>query len=138
SAETAANCPDRTTRCDGKHCVVAPTSRGRRRVAVEETDLPSSVSSFGQRLQESGAPHAKSLASLLKQLLGNGEVHQRRVDIFVPEIGDQVREARLRIDTLAVPGEHAARDEGMTKIVYTRTHASRSRFAPAPLRAVRY
>ena len=76
--------------------------------------------------------HAKSFAGLLKQILGNGEVHQRRVDIFVPEIGGQVREARLRIDALAVPGEHAACDEGMAKIVYARTHASRSRFKLRP------
>ena len=76
--------------------------------------------------------HAKSFAGLLKQILGNGEVYQRRVDIFVPEIGGQVREAQLRVDTLAVPGEHAACDEGMTKIVYTRSHASRSRFELRP------
>jgi hypothetical protein len=36
------------------------------------------------------------------------------MDVFVTEIRSQIREARLRIDAFAVPGEHAAGDEGMT------------------------
>ena len=75
-------------------------------------------------MQEFGAPHAESLAGLLKQVLSNSEVHQRRMDIFVAEICGQEREARLRIDALAVSGEHTAGDEGMTKIVYAGAHAT--------------
>jgi len=79
-----------------------------------------------------GTAHTKSLAGLLKQVLGNGEVHQRRMDVFVAEIRGQIRKARLRIDAFAVPGEHTAGDEGMTKFVYAGTHASWSRFELRP------
>jgi hypothetical protein len=41
--------------------------------------LASYISSFWQSMQELGAPHTKSLAGLLKQILCNGEVLGQRV-----------------------------------------------------------
>jgi len=54
------------------------------------------------------------------------------MDVFVAEICSHIREARLRIDAFAVPGEHTVGDEGVTKIVYAGACASWSRFEFCP------
>src|SRR5437867_8685320 len=96
--ETAANYPCKTAQCDERHCVAAPANRERRRAAAEETELVSCVSPFCGSSQNLGSTHAESLTGLLEQFLGNGEIHQCRVDVLVAEVCRQVRETRLRVD----------------------------------------
>lgn len=60
---------------------------------------------------------AESLARQAEQLLGDGEVDERRVDVAVPEVGGEVGQPALRVDPLPVPLEHAVNDERVTQVV---------------------
>lgn len=63
------------------------------------------------------AVNAETLARQAEQLLGDGEVDKRRVDVAVPEIGGEVGQPALRVDPFPVPLEHAVNDEGVAQIV---------------------
>lgn len=60
---------------------------------------------------------AESLARKAEQLLGDGEVDERRVDVAVPEVGGEVGQPALRVDPLPVPLEHAVNHEGVAQVV---------------------
>ena len=67
---------------------------------------------------------------MLKKLLRDGEVDQRRVDVFVAEVCGQVREARLRIDPLSIPSQHAVEHKGVPEVVNARAYLAVLRLDP--------
>jgi hypothetical protein len=70
------------------------------------------------RIQHTATVLAKALASLLQQLRRDREVHERRIDVFVTEVGRQIRQTRLGIDASVIPGQHAVDHKGVAKIMY--------------------
>jgi hypothetical protein len=54
---------------------------------------------------------------VLHQLLGDRQIDQCGIDVFVTEICRQIWKARLGIDPLSIPGEHPVTDKGVTKVV---------------------
>ena len=71
--------------------------------------------------------NAEAFAGQAEQLLGNGEVDERRVNVAVPEVGREEGQSALRVDPFAIPLEHAVNDEGVAQVVDTRS-------APADIR----
>ena len=50
---------------------------------------------------------------LLEQVLGDGQIDQGGVDVFVAEIGGQIGESFLGLDARAIPRPHAMHDKGV-------------------------
>jgi hypothetical protein len=73
---------------------------------------------------------SEALAGLLQEVLSDGDVDQRRVDIAVPEIGRQERKFVLRIDARAVPFENAVHHKRVAEVVDTRTGFALRRLDP--------
>lgn len=63
---------------------------------------------------------AKSLARQAEQLLSDGEIDERRVDVAVPEVGGEVGQTALWVDPLLVPLKHAVDDERVAQVVDAR------------------
>lgn len=61
--------------------------------------------------------HSETLACQTEQLLGDGEIDERRVDVAVPEIRREVGQPALRVDPLPVPLEHPVDDKRVSQIV---------------------
>jgi hypothetical protein len=68
------------------------------------------MSSFGSG-EERRAVRAESLARQAEQLLSDGEIDERRVDVAVPEVGGEVGQPALWVDPVPVPLKHAVDDE---------------------------
>ena len=72
----------------------------------------------------------EALVCLLQEILGDGDIDQRRMDIAVPEIGRQERELVLRIDAGAIPLQNAVHDHRVTQVVNARTSLALRRLDP--------
>lgn len=70
---------------------------------------------------------AETFARQTEQLLGDGQIDERRVDVAVPEIGGEVGQPALRVDPQPVPLEHAVDDERVPQVVDARPATSRLR-----------
>ncbi len=62
---------------------------------------------------------------LLEQVLGDGQIDQGGVDVFVAEIGGQIGESFLGLDARAVPRQHAMNDKGVPQIMEPRPDTTR-------------
>src|SRR5689334_21722914 len=109
-------CRDTRARYGERGCAGPPSSPERRLAAGAESGAASSVSSVPIEDATTVAP--ETLARLLQQFLGDGEVDQGRVDVLVPEIGGQVGEPMLRIDAGSIPRQHAMDHKGVTKVMH--------------------
>jgi hypothetical protein len=63
----------------------------------------------------------RTVGRLLQQLLRRGEIDEGRLDTGVPKICRQIRQMRLGINPVAIPGGHPIYRQGMTKIMDART-----------------
>ena len=73
---------------------------------------------------------SESLVCLLQDILSDGDIDQRRMDIVVPEIGRQERKLVLRIDAGAIPLENAVHHHRVTQVVNARTGLALRRLDP--------
>src|SRR5260370_6130138 len=95
--------------CDAKRCVAPRAIGGKTGAEVGETG-PRSLGASRRTGQRGCAISAKSLAGVLHQLLGDRQIDQRGIDVFVAEICRQIWKARLGIDALSIPIEHPVTD----------------------------
>ena len=68
-----------------------------------------------------GAKGVKAGIRFLEEFLGDGQVHQGGIDIFMAKIGREVMEAGLRIDPGAIPGQHPMDDKRVPQIMEPRS-----------------
>ena len=80
-------------------------------------------------LQDFGFRGSETLVGMLEQFLRNGEIHQRGMNIAVTEIGGQIWQSGLRIDSLLVPLRHPMDDKGMAEIVNRGRQCGRRRLS---------
>src|SRR3546814_15204203 len=99
---TAARCHDRTGSYGPKHCVARPAIPGR----TPATERGTGCFSSWPRLhgEASGADGTEAFACFLQQILRDGDVDQRGVDIPVAHEGGAEVQLVLRID--AGPVQH--------------------------------
>ena len=83
-------------------------------------------------LEHMGAKGVKTRIRFLEEVLGDGQVHQGGIDIFMAEIRRQVMEAGLRIDPGAIPGHHPVHDKGVPQVMEPRPQASCLRLQVRP------
>ena len=74
------------------------------------------IFSYTYETMDAKCPEAS--ARLTEQLLRYGQVDERRVDVAMTEVGREVRQARLRIDPVAIPREHPMHDEAVAQVVH--------------------
>ena len=51
---------------------------------------------------------------MLQQLLGDGQIDERRMNVPVTEVGGKIGQAVLRINSLTVPSGQAVNNESVT------------------------
>lgn len=76
------------------------------------------------------AQRTEALVCLLQDILSDGDIDQRRMDIAVSEIGRQEWKLVLRIDAGAIPFQNAVHDHRVTQVVDARTGLALRRFDP--------
>src|SRR5271154_4221813 len=103
-----------------KHYAVEPATHRRTRAAVQGADRACSCLHPSLDLQTVRSESAEPLTCLVQKILRHGDVHERRMDIAVPEIGREERQLVLRIDAGAIPFEHAVHHERVTQVMNAR------------------
>ena len=69
---------------------------------------------------------SEAFARKLKQFWCDGQICECRVDITMSEERTQMREVRLRIDSLLVPRQHPIAHHRVAKIMDSRAYSSAS------------
>ena len=57
---------------------------------------------------------------MLQQLLGDGQIDERRMNVPVTEVGGKIGQAALRINSLTVPSGYAVNNESVPQVVNAR------------------
>src|SRR5437667_11682214 len=100
------------SRCDARRCVAPPANHEKKRATSCAEMAASSLTSCNPAQRNRTDPTIL-FSRMLKQLLGDSEIHKRRVDVSVSHVCGQIRKVRLGIDALPIPRQHAMNDKGM-------------------------
>jgi len=79
-----------------------------------------------------GAKAMEALIRFLEQVLGDGQIDQGGVDVFVAQIGGQIVEAFLGLNARTIPRQHAVDDKGVAQVMEPRSPASWLRLQAGP------
>jgi hypothetical protein len=64
---------------------------------------------------------AKPFTGVLQQVLCDGDIYERRVNVSVAEIRGKVWQTRLWINAVSVPSQHAVENKAVAEVMNTRS-----------------